>query len=233
MSESLPSRRTRADRFLEKKGYGFLSGFFSPESVHQCLALLPSQPNVRQILEKMPALRQHVSPLHALASELSGEPVRLCRSILFDKVLGANWKVGWHQDVSLACPDKFDFPGWGPWTTKEGVLHVQPPTAVLASMLTLRLHLDDCGRANGPLRVLPGTHRSRLSVAELKEAVQRIAPEECLARAGDVLAMRPLLVHASSASSEPAHRRVLHLEYAPIRVLPWVEGSVRFDGEGL
>jgi len=36
----------------------------------------------------------------------------------------------------------------------------------------------------------------------------------CAARAGDILAMRPLLLHASSKSTQPARRRVLHVEYA-------------------
>jgi hypothetical protein len=37
---------------------------------------------------------------------------------------------------------------------------------------------------------------------------------ECLSPAGGVLAMRPLLVHASSKSRDARPRRVLHIEYA-------------------
>jgi hypothetical protein len=32
--------------------------------------------------------------------------------------------------------------------------------------------------------------------------------------------MRPLLLHASSATQTPHHRRVLHLEFAPAGLLP-------------
>ena len=33
------------------------------------------------------------------------------------------------------------------------------PAIILEQMLAARLHLDHCGPENGPLRVLPGTHR--------------------------------------------------------------------------
>jgi hypothetical protein len=37
---------------------------------------------------------------------------------------------------------------------------------------------------------------------------------ECLVSAGEILAMRPLLIHSSSKSQAEADRRVLHIEYA-------------------
>lgn len=205
---------------LASEGFQLFPSVFSSEQVQRCVELLPAEPNVRHVVEKVPALGEMVAPLHKLAEQLCGERVHLCRSILFDKVPRANWKVAWHQDVTLAWPVRFDENGWGPWSVKDGVPHVQPPAAFLGGMVTLRLQLDDCGDENGPLRVLPGTHEKRWDAAELSAAVQRIAPVECLARRGDVLAMKPLLVHASSPSVEPRHRRVLHLEYAPLESLP-------------
>lgn len=35
-----------------------------------------------------------------------------------------------------------------------GVLHVQPPMDVMSRMLAIRLHLDETGPENGPLRVI-------------------------------------------------------------------------------
>ncbi|MEN3378669.1 MAG: hypothetical protein V7604_4024, partial [Hyphomicrobiales bacterium] len=46
-----------------------------------------------------------------------------------------------------------DIDGYGPWTVKEGVDHVEPPVAVLENMLTLRLFVDDCESHNGALLV--------------------------------------------------------------------------------
>jgi hypothetical protein len=86
---------------------------------------------------------------------------------------------------------------------------------VLAHMLTLRVHLDDCGQNNGPLRVLPGSHRHGfLSSDEVKQWIATTEGVTCIARRGDVLAMRPLLMHASSRADAASHRRVIHLEYA-------------------
>jgi ectoine hydroxylase-related dioxygenase (phytanoyl-CoA dioxygenase family) len=82
-------------------------------------------------------------------------------------------------------------------------------------IVALRVHLDDSRADNGPLRVLPGSHaRGVLSDPEIAELVSRCAPHECLMDAGGVLAMSPLLVHASSKVSGAAPRRVLHVEYA-------------------
>lgn len=97
---------------------------------------------------------------------------------------------------------------------KAGVLHVQPPVSVLESMLAVRIHLDDCGKSNGPVRVIPGSHlQGRLSTDQIHRFSERPATS-CTVAAGGVLLMRPLLLHASSASYLPRHRRVIHLEFA-------------------
>lgn len=139
-------------------------------------------------------------------------PVRV---IFFDKVDGANWGVPWHQDLAIPVSEKVDAPGFSGWSVKEGVPHVLPPVDVLARMVTLRIHLDDCGEANGPLRVVPGSHRyGKLSDTDIARVRGETPEFTCLATRGSVLAMRPLLLHASSAAQRPGHRRVLHIEYA-------------------
>ena len=63
--------------------------------------------------------------------------------------------------------ERIDRPGYGAWSNKAGVTHVQPPLGVLQQMLTVRLHLDDCLDDNGPLRVVPGSHRTILRPAQV------------------------------------------------------------------
>jgi hypothetical protein len=50
------------------------------------------------------------------------------------------------------------------------------------------------------------------------EAIEKLAaeikPVDCLVPAGGIVAMRPLIVHASSKSVIETPRRVLHIEYA-------------------
>src|SRR5262245_2894310 len=72
---------------------------------------------------------------------LGADPI-LARSILFDKTPEANWDVPWHRDTTIAVRERRAVEGFGPWSIKEDVPHVQPPLGVLESMVTLRLHLD-------------------------------------------------------------------------------------------
>jgi ectoine hydroxylase-related dioxygenase (phytanoyl-CoA dioxygenase family) len=82
-------------------------------------------------------------------------------------------------------------------------------------MITLRLHPDDCGPDNGPLRVIPGSHREgRVRPERIKWWQTDGEVVECHGPAGGALLMRPLLLHSSSPARQPAHRRVLHVEFA-------------------
>jgi ectoine hydroxylase-related dioxygenase (phytanoyl-CoA dioxygenase family) len=86
---------------------------------------------------------------------------------------------------------------------------------ILENMLTVRVHLDDCDESNGPLKVLPGSHRrGRLTEQAIEAAQQAQSPVVCTTSAGGVLLMRPLLLHASSPAGHPGHRRVIHIDYA-------------------
>jgi len=149
-----------------------------------------------------------------------GEDMQAVRGIFFDKTPGANWPVAWHQDLTLALRERHDVEGWSNWTVKRGVTHAQAPPEILARMMTMRLHLDDCGEDNGPLRVIAGSHDH--GVLPRAEIVTRTRENAHIitAGAGDALFMKPLILHASSPARAPSHRRVLHLEFAPRDLLP-------------
>ena len=153
--------------------------------------------------------------LIGLASFFVGPSPVAFRATLFDKSPTANWLVTWHQDTALPMRAHVPLPHWGPWSTRAGVLYAHAPASALEQVIALRVHLDDSTAANGPLRVLPGTHtHGVLSDDQLSRLAQEVEPVDCLAAAGDVLAMRPLTVHASSKSQTDLPRRVLHIEYA-------------------
>ncbi len=150
----------------------------------------------------------------ALARTVLGDAAQPVRGILFDKPPEANWPVAWHQDVTIAVRERAEVEGYGPWSLKAGVPHVQPPARVLDRMVTVRLHLDDCPASNGALRVIPASHRAgTLDHAAIRSASGDEAVT-CEARAGDAVLMRPLLLHSSSPAEAPRHRRVVHVEYA-------------------
>jgi len=146
-----------------------------------------------------------------------GSDAGLVRVLYFDKPPWRSWTLPWHKDMTIAVRDNqlpsevFSKP-----TVKSGVCHVEAPTDLLEQMLTLRIHLDPHSAANGALKVVPGSHRNgKLGAAEGE-------PMLVESDAGAVLAMRPLLSHASSAGEPETtmHRRTLHFEFAPSINLP-------------
>ncbi len=180
---------------------------------------LLSHPAVSEIT-RSPAIIEFMS--HSL-----GGQARPVRAILFDKTGDTNWLVPWHQDLTIAVQVRHDIDGYGPWTVKDGIHHVQPPICILEQMLAIRIHLDDCDETNGALKILPGSHLGgRLDAAAIQTWRARSAETVCCLRAGDALLMRPLLLHASSRSTSGLHRRVLHIEYAACELpapLRWCE----------
>ena len=150
-----------------------------------------------------------------LAGEFIGRSAMPFKATLFDKSPDSNWLVAWHQDIALPICERVEADGWGPWSTKAGQLYAHAPAPVLERVVALRLHFDDSTHENGPLRVLPGTHiHGRLSEDRIRELARELEPIECTVGAGGVVAMRPLILHASSKSQSASSRRVLHIEYA-------------------
>lgn len=136
------------------------------------------------------------------------------QAIAFDKTPAANWKVTWHQDVMFPFARPVSVEGFTLPSKKDGVDYARPPRHVLEALLAVRIHLDDCDETNGPLRVSPGTHQQGvIRSTDLADVVTRHGEIACLARAGDALLMKPLLLHASSPATAPKHRRVLHFVY--------------------
>lgn len=189
-------------------GKGLLKRRGNSYAIRDLLNLVPAV----QELARHPAVRSHVEAV-------LGPAAFAVHGILFDKIASANWLVSWHQDLTIEVSERVDTPGFGPWSVKAGVTHVQPPISILQQMLAVRIHLDDCHAENGPLRVIPGSHRhGRLTFDEMLDR-RRLHGEVALtARRGDIILMSPLLVHASSPASRPEHRRVIHLEYCNERL---------------
>jgi ectoine hydroxylase-related dioxygenase (phytanoyl-CoA dioxygenase family) len=141
------------------------------------------------------------------------------RATLFDKSPVSNWLVVWHQDTALPLRERREVAGWGPWSVKDGVNYAHAPASALEQVLALRLHLDDSGADNGPLRVLAGTHGlGVLTDEQLHELSTKVETTDCLVGRGGVLAIRPLIVHASSKSQSEKPRRVLHLSMRPTKL---------------
>ena len=152
--------------------------------------------------------------LLSLASKLLGTPAHLVRVLALDKTAEDNWFVPWHQDRAIAVAAPAAVKGYANWTFKDGVHHVEPPATLLEKIVTLRVHLDDCGRDQGPLEIIPASHQlGRLEKAEINKLACDGQEIVTLARRGSIVAMRPLIIHRSKKARSKARRRVLHLEF--------------------
>lgn len=177
------------------------------DSIYGVRNLLNLSPKIRELAES-----QEIKIVVEKILEDNAKPVR---AIFFDKTPEANWKVPWHQDLTIAVKKKRETEGFTAWTSKAGIQHVQPPVFLLEKMLTMRIHLDDADETNGALKVFPTSHqKGRLSATNIQNLRINHQAEICCVKRGQAFLMRPLLVHSSSAGTNPKHRRVIHIEFS-------------------
>lgn len=144
-------------------------------------------------------------------SSIVGERARPVRAVLFDK---ADWALGWHQDRTIAVRARVDAVGFGPWSIKQGIVHVEPSFAVIAAMHTLRIHIDPVDDENAPLLIAAGSHKiGRVPAARAAELAAGFPLHACLADAGDGWIYHTPILHASDAARPGRQRRVLQVDY--------------------
>src|SRR5262245_58497609 len=220
---------------IERDGFATLSSVYDAPAVASMIdpltaALAHADPAIhgdegavyaaRNIIALWPGVAEvwKVAPLQQTLFALLGSRMGLVRALYFDKPPGQSWALPWHKDMTIAVRDntlptsQFSKP-----TRKAGVPHVEASESVLASMLTARIHLDDVTDENGPLKVVPGSHRNGKSMSLADVPIRTLH-----AKAGDVLLIRPLVAHCSNRSrpGTECHRRILHLEFAADPELP-------------
>jgi ectoine hydroxylase-related dioxygenase (phytanoyl-CoA dioxygenase family) len=206
---------------IEHQGFAFIHEVLGGKDVSDLTealdksALPRSRAGVRHALrDPLVANVARDSQLLSIARDILDSTAIPFRATFFDKSPESNWLVAWHQDKGLPLRERRETQGWGPWSIKEGVNYAHAPASALSKVVALRVHLDDSAANNGPLRVLPSTHGSGvLTDQEIRGLADRVTPVECLVGKGGVVAMRPLIVHASSKSRVVTARRVLHIEY--------------------
>ena len=201
---------------VDQNGFAIVPFCLDAPTVEQLRDHLGDTKHAQRNLLSVPLVRELAvsRPVREIISAVLGPRCFAVRGILFNKTEESNWKVVWHQDLTIAVRERREIDGFGPWTTKAGVTHVQPPAAIMSRILAVRLHLDDSGPDNGPLRVIPASHKEGRLSAEQLANWQKSDTVTCTVPAGGGLLMRPLLLHASSACVVAKPRRVIHLEFA-------------------
>jgi ectoine hydroxylase-related dioxygenase (phytanoyl-CoA dioxygenase family) len=201
---------------IEQNGFALVPRCIGESTVQRLGDQIQDEIHAQRNLLTIPAVRDLAASqsVREIIANVLGPGCFAVRGILFNKTQRSNWKVVWHQDLTIAVRESREVNGFGPWTVKAGVLHVQPSAEVMDRILAIRLHLDESGPDNGPLRVIPGSHKAgRLSTEQIANW-QKTDCVTCTVPRGGALLMRPLLLHASSACVVPRPRRVIHLEFA-------------------
>ena len=205
---------------FHEKGYQVIEQVYSQSEITSLLETLEDAGvsksfGVREVLFRHPELRDKVfsKNLLALITQLLPTCTQAIKSIYFDKPPHANWIVNWHQDLTINLIDKKEQSNYKNWRVNQERVVVQPDIQLLESIVTIRIHLDDCTAQNGALRVIESSHQK--GVIPIKDWMQNKAGREvvCEAAKGSVLVMKPLLLHSSRRTENAALRRVLHLEF--------------------
>ena len=185
---------------------------------------------IRQFLKEVPAATPFIfnEKLKASITTLFGDGFFVVKSIYFDKPEESNWFVAWHQDLTISVDKRVDLSGFGPWTVKQNQFAVQPPINILQDNFTIRIHLDDADEGNGALKVVPGSHQKGIYRPQTIDWDVE-TETTCTVKAGGIMVMRPLLLHASNRTTNHKPRKVIHIEFSkallPI-VINWAEKAV-------
>ncbi|MBW8685935.1 phytanoyl-CoA dioxygenase family protein [Chitinophaga rhizophila] len=220
-------------QLLQAQGFTVIDDIFTNAEVASLIAIIQRADSsndtfrktkdlfaIRQFLKEVPDVVPFVfnDMLKDTIYRLFGDGYKPVKSIYFDKPGASNWFVAYHQDLTVSVKEKADVPGFGPWTVKQQQYAVQPPLPVLESNFTVRIHLDDTDEHNGALRVIPGSHNKGIYRPETID--WSIETEvSCPVPKGGIMIMRPLLLHASSRTTNNHKRRVIHIEFSK-EVLP-------------
>jgi hypothetical protein len=207
---------------VHDEGYGLIPNVFTLSDVESLLdslrqeALPRTRAGVRHAMRSSTVAEIANDPrMQEIACKILGPAAIPFRATLFEKLPYSNWLVAWHQDTALPLQERREASGWGPWSIKDGVNYAHAPASALEKVIALRVHLDDSKLDNGPLRILPTTHtKGVLTDDEILSLAAQTESLDCLMPKGGIIAMRPLVIHASSKAQTETPRRVLHIEYA-------------------
>ncbi len=119
---------------------------------------------------------------------------------------GTNGPLALRRELHVPLAARCDATQFSDWTEKQGIVHARATRELLATMLVVRVHVDDGARDDAELCVVPGSHAGADVDAE------RVA---CTVARGGAIVFSPLLLHAVASSVAPQPRRVLHFLFGP------------------
>lgn len=216
---------------LIKKGFSITNTIFSDGEIENLKKLIGSSKDtyaIRQLFVKNPEIMEIVlsnDKFKRLISEVCEDDYFITKAIYFNKPAKSNWFVSYHQDISISVENKIEAESYTNWTNKNGQLGVIPPLEILENTVTFRIHLDDTDETNGALKVIPNSHsKGFIRVDENFKISEHGEEKLCKVRKGEVMLMKPLLLHASQKSISSTDRSVIHVELCNKNIpMGWLE----------
>lgn len=242
----MTSSTTQSHLKFQTEGFDIIEDVFTLEEIDTILNCLEQADKtnptfrktndlfaIRQLLKELPELHALIftDKLKSLIEELFGEDYFVVKAIYFDKPAQSNWFVAYHQDLTISVDKRLDLPQFSGWTVKHQQFSVQPPLLTLENINTIRIHLDDTDEQNGALNVLAHSHKKGIYRPETINW-ENESPTSCPVKKGGIMLMKPLLLHASSRTTNNQRRRVIHLEFSNQSLpnqLQWAEQHQLFS----
>lgn len=230
---------TKHKTLLESNGFVIINKVYTSDQINSIIGIINSADQdhfafrkekdlfaIRSFLKTISAIHEFLwtKNILQLIQTLFGNDYVVIKSLYFDKPGKSNWFVPFHQDLTISVDKRIDIPGFTAWTSKQDQIAVQPPRTILENIYTIRIHLDDCDEQNGALRVIPGSHKNGVKSPRAIPLENTVTT--CTVEKGGVMIMKPLLMHASSRSTSNQQRRVIHIEFANVKLpegLQWKE----------
>lgn len=228
---------------LDQSGFAVVPRVYTEAEIHNLVSVIESAHGTQALFGERRFLQRTPGLLPLLLNESLRKLLHdvapgyfIIKSIYFDKLrlrsaeepASSNWRVNWHQDLSIFVKEKTETYGFRNWTKKEEEYGVQPPAEMLGNIITIRIHLDDADETNGALKVIPHSH----SIGVMRAQTVSFSDSDavvCEVKAGDVMLMKPLLFHSSARSESERRRRVLHLELCSMELPEGLEWSQKID----
>jgi hypothetical protein len=117
---------------LENRGFDKIENVLDDETLAFLIDDLSNLPikqssrgvyGVRNLLNLSPKISEFSKSktVRSILEKYLGRDAKLIRAIYFDKTPNANWKVPWHQDLTIAVRQRIDTKGFNVWTTKDRI----------------------------------------------------------------------------------------------------------------
>ena len=177
------------------------------------------QPRSQFILKTLPSLKNILinhnllKIIHSIDKEAF-----IVRSVLFDSKYSQEVDEKWRQSKDINTIIQNDNHKLIDDTQTDQLQLTEADENLLRKMFIIRIYLDDISLKNGPLKLIPGSHKKVLSENEVQTITDNSTPVISDIPAGGIQILKPLLLVSNSLAVSQKRRRILQLEFSSVEL---------------